>query len=88
MSGLCVMPAGSKRWWVNLRTSESTGTPYCSATLIAVNWVVYVWAIQQNEVYAASLGYYINPLVNVLFVFRGDKRCLHDLAAKTMVVRC
>lgn len=37
-----------------------------SATLIAINWVVYVWAIQQNQVYAASLGYYINPLVNVL----------------------
>ncbi len=37
-----------------------------SATLIAVNWVVYVWAIQQGQVYAASLGYYINPLVNVL----------------------
>lgn len=37
-----------------------------SATLIAVNWVVYVWAIQQGNVYAASLGYYINPLVNVL----------------------
>ncbi|NCP17673.1 MAG: EamA family transporter RarD [Erythrobacter sp.] len=37
-----------------------------SAILIAVNWVVYVWAIQQNQVYAASLGYYINPLVNVL----------------------
>ena len=37
-----------------------------SAILIGVNWVVYVWAIQQNQVYAASLGYYINPLVNVL----------------------
>lgn len=37
-----------------------------SAILIAVNWLVYVWAIQQNEVYAASLGYYINPLVNIL----------------------
>ncbi|MCA0904263.1 EamA family transporter RarD [Qipengyuania aquimaris] len=37
-----------------------------SATLIAINWVVYVWAIQQGNVYAASLGYYINPLVNVL----------------------
>ncbi len=37
-----------------------------SATLIAVNWVVYVWAIQTGHVYAASLGYYINPLVNVL----------------------
>ncbi len=37
-----------------------------SATLIAVNWFVYVWAIQENHVYAASLGYYINPLINVL----------------------
>jgi chloramphenicol-sensitive protein RarD len=37
-----------------------------SAALIAINWFVYVWAIQTGEVYAASLGYYINPLVNVL----------------------
>ncbi len=37
-----------------------------SSFLIAVNWVVYIWAIQQNYIYAASLGYYINPLVNVL----------------------
>ena len=37
-----------------------------SSTLIAVNWVVYVWAIQAGNVYAASLGYYINPLFNVL----------------------
>ncbi len=37
-----------------------------SSALIAVNWVVYIWAIQHDEIYAASLGYYINPLVNVL----------------------
>lgn len=37
-----------------------------SSMLIAVNWLVYVWAIQNHQVYAASLGYYINPLVNVL----------------------
>lgn len=37
-----------------------------SSALIAVNWLVYVWAIQNGEVYAASLGYYINPLINVL----------------------
>ena len=30
------------------------------------HWLVYVWAIQNGEVYAASLGYYINPLINVL----------------------
>jgi chloramphenicol-sensitive protein RarD len=37
-----------------------------SSALIAVNWLVYVWAIQSGNVYAGSLGYYINPLVNVL----------------------
>ncbi len=37
-----------------------------SSALIAVNWLVYVWAIQNGEIYAASLGYYINPLINVL----------------------
>lgn len=37
-----------------------------SAVLIGINWLVYVWAIQRGQVYAASLGYYINPLVNVL----------------------
>ena len=37
-----------------------------SAVLIAINWFVYIWAIMQNQVYAASLGYYLNPLLNVL----------------------
>ena len=37
-----------------------------SATLIAINWFVYIWAIMNNQVYAASLGYYLNPLLNVL----------------------
>ena len=37
-----------------------------SALLIAINWFVYIWAIMQNQVYAASLGYYLNPLLNVL----------------------
>ena len=37
-----------------------------SATLITVNWVVYVWAIMNDHVVEGSLGYFINPLVNVL----------------------
>lgn len=37
-----------------------------SAVLIAINWFVYIWAIMENQVYAASLGYYLNPLLNVL----------------------
>ncbi|WP_394647340.1 EamA family transporter RarD [uncultured Sphingomonas sp.] len=36
-----------------------------SAALIAVNWLVYIWAVQNGHVLEASLGYFINPLVNV-----------------------
>lgn len=37
-----------------------------SAALIAVNWFVYIWAVVHGRVVEASLGYFINPLVNVL----------------------
>jgi len=38
-----------------------------SAFLVAVNWYVYIVAVQQEQVFQASLGYYINPLLYVLF---------------------
>ena len=44
-----------------------------AAALIAVNWLVYVYAANQREVLQASLGYFINPLLTVLlgvFVLR------------------
>ena len=37
-----------------------------SSVFISVNWVVYIVAVQRGAFFAASLGYYINPLVNVL----------------------
>ena len=37
-----------------------------SATLIAVNWLTYIWAVTNGHVLAASLGYFLNPLLNVL----------------------
>lgn len=36
-----------------------------SALLIAINWLTYVWAVNQAHVLGASLGYFLNPLVNV-----------------------
>ena len=36
-----------------------------SAALIAVNWFVYIWAIANAHLVEASLGYFINPLINV-----------------------
>jgi chloramphenicol-sensitive protein RarD len=37
-----------------------------TAVLITVNWMVYVWAVTNGHVVESSLGYFINPLVNVL----------------------
>src|ERR1700749_2228572 len=36
-----------------------------SAVLIAVNWSVYVWAVGSGRTLSASLGYYLNPLINM-----------------------
>ena len=36
-----------------------------SSLLVACNWVVFIWAIQNNHMLDASLGYFINPFVNV-----------------------
>src|SRR3569623_1486255 len=37
-----------------------------SAILIAINWTLYVWAVDNGQTISASLGYYINPLLNML----------------------
>lgn len=37
-----------------------------SALLVAANWLIYVWAVNNDHLLQASLGYYINPLVNVV----------------------
>lgn len=36
-----------------------------SASLIALNWLIYIWAVQQGHVLEASMGYFMNPLLNV-----------------------
>ena len=49
-----------------LKSPRSLLALLASSVLIAVNWFVYIWAIMAGEVYATSIGYYLNPLVNVL----------------------
>lgn len=37
-----------------------------ASVLISINWFVYIWAVNSEQMVEASLGYYINPLVSVL----------------------
>lgn len=57
------------RNWAQLRaalTRQHVMWLCISALLIGINWLVYIWSVSQERVMEASLGYYINPLVNVL----------------------
>jgi chloramphenicol-sensitive protein RarD len=58
-----------------LRDKRALLTLLASSALIGVNWFLYVWAIQTDHVYAASLGYYILPLAMMLLglVVLGEK---------------
>lgn len=58
-----------RRWlrmnsaWRNRRVLT---TFLITGTLLTANWFVYVWAVNNNHIVETSLGYFINPLVNVL----------------------
>ncbi len=54
-------------WWQELLAHpKRIGVLMISSMLIASNWLIYVWAVNNGHMVEASLGYYINPLVNVV----------------------
>lgn len=56
--------------WQRLKVSpRQLGWLACSGALIAANWLIFVWAVVNDNVLYTSLGYFINPLMNVLFGF-------------------
>lgn len=67
---LCLLIVAFRRQFVELYAAISNPRILMllllSAVLVATNWFVYIWAIMKGHVYAASLGYYLNPLVNVV----------------------
>lgn len=58
------------KYWISIlsvfRDKKQLACLFLGAVLIAVNWGLYIWAVDNNHLFEASLGYYINPLFNVL----------------------
>lgn len=48
---------------------------FLTAFLISINWLIYVWAVNNGQIVGASLGYYLNPLLNILAgtMFLGER---------------
>ena len=58
------------RWLpVLLRKPKVLAGFMLSALLLSTNWFLYIWAVNNDHVVDASLGYFINPLVNVMLGF-------------------
>ena len=67
---LCVLVSLSKQWSSlreALKEPKIWLTYIVSGSLLAVNWLTYIWAVNSGYVVDARLGYFINPLVNVMF---------------------
>ncbi len=53
--------------FLSIAFQKHTIKVYClAALLIGVNWLIYVWAVTNDHIVEASLGYFINPLLSVL----------------------
>jgi len=50
-----------------LREKKNLITFTATGLLLAVNWLLYIWAVNAGFIVETSLGYFINPLINVLF---------------------
>lgn len=51
---------------IALRSKATRWALLLSTTLIGFNWGLYIWSVNSNHILDASLGYYINPLINIL----------------------
>lgn len=71
-----------------VRSRRTAATLALTTLLIATNWLVFIWAVAANHVLEASLGYYINPLVNILlgFLFLRERLRLGQIVAVALAV--
>lgn len=69
---LCMIVSIQKRWAEVAHIIRDSGNliKLCgSGLLISSNWFIYIWAVNSNHVVETSLGYYINPMINVAIGF-------------------
>jgi RarD protein len=67
VAGVLVL-RGDLRWIREaLRRRRLVGTYLLAAVLLSLNWFTYIWAVNHDFIVESSLGYFITPLVNMLF---------------------
>ncbi len=74
LAGLLYVGRQSSQIRQTFRSKEKLRYLAVTAVLIAANWMIFIWAVNADHLLDASLGYYINPLLNVIFgmIFLGE----------------
>jgi chloramphenicol-sensitive protein RarD len=74
--------------WAGLKSPRALGWHLLSGSLLASNWMLYVWATLNGRIVEAALGYYLNPFFNMLFgaLWFGDKNSRWQLAASALAL--
>ena len=67
------------RWLEQVRQPRVFWSFVASAILLAGNWLLYIWAVNNGHVIDASLGYFITPLFNIMLGFLILKERLRPL---------
>ena len=66
LAALILVSRGWRKFAPILRNRRTIAVLLLSSALIGVNWVLYTWSVVSGHILAASFGYYLNPLANVL----------------------
>lgn len=83
LGALVVATRRSGEAWRTLLDPRRLPAFAASTLLISCNWILYIWSVNSGHILEASLGYYVNPLVNVLLgtVFLREALNRRQLAA-------
>jgi len=69
LAGFLLLRDG-RAFWNRVRLPKrSVAILLLSGTLLATNWLIFVWAVSNDQILSTSLGYFTNPLVNFLLGF-------------------
>lgn len=87
-AAILIVLGGSSGFLTVFRQPRTLAMGFLTASLISVNWAIYVWAIGSGRALESALGYFINPLVNVALgtIFLGERLTRAQVFAVALAV--
>ena len=89
LTAILVVTIGrAKELFAVTRQKRHLGMLVLSASLVGANWLLFIWAVNNDRMVDASLGYFINPLINMVlgYLFFDERLALTQKFAAVLAV--